>query len=90
MSDHDAVDRTQFYHVSVLRGCKLPWTSSRVLAVSRRDAPQFAHLSCLDDNATLDFSDTRPEDVVLGSPQSKLTTLVEKMRDERLLRKAHP
>ena len=44
---------------------------------------KMSHLSCLDDNATLLVPDTKPQEVVLGSPETKLSTLVSTMREEK-------
>ena len=41
------------------------------------------HLSCLDDNVTLLVPETKPQDVELGSTETKLSTLVSTMREEK-------
>ena len=41
------------------------------------------HLSWLDDNVTLLMPETKPQEVELGSSETKLSTLVSTMREEK-------
>ena len=89
MSKHEAMDPNDFHHVSMHRGCRIGWNMENDSNASPR-LPQhqghsghvMSHLSCLNDNVTLTMSETKSEDVVLGSPQTKLSILVSTMRDE--------
>ena len=48
---------------------------------------KMSHLSCLDKNVTLLVPDTKPQEVVLGSPETKFSTLVSTMREEKCFEK---
>ena len=89
VSKHEAMDPNDFHHVSMHRGCKIELNMETGNNATPR-LPQnrghsghvMSHLSCLNDNVTLTMSETKPEHVVLSSPQTKLSILVSTMRDE--------
>ena len=84
------MDPGDFHHVSVARGCRIDW-DSRTQNNAIPGLPQsgghagykMSHLSCLDDNVTVLVPDTKPQEVVLGSSKTKLSTLVSTMREEK-------
>ena len=90
MNHHEAIDPSDFHHVSVARGGKIKW-NSQPQNNATPGLPQseghsgyaMSHLSCLDDNVTLLVPDTKPQEVVLGSSETKLSTLVSTMREEK-------
>ena len=78
-----------FHHVSLTRAYTLDWDSETGSNATPR-LPQnrghsghtMLHLSCLNDNVILSVPDTKPQKVVLGSSETKLSILVSTMRDE--------
>ena len=76
--------------MSVARGGKINW-NSQTQNNATPGLPQseghpgykMSHLPCLDDNVTLLVPDAKPQEVVLGSSETKLSTLVSTMREEK-------
>ena len=90
MNNHEAFGPSDFHHASVARGGEIKW-SLQTQNNASPGLPQseghsgytMSHLSCLDDNVTLLVPHTKPQEVVLGSPETKLSTLVSTMREEK-------
>ena len=89
LNKHEIVDPGDFHHVSVARGCRIAW-SSQTRSNAIPGLPQsgghsgykMTHLSCLDGNVTLLVPETKPQEVELGSSETKLSTLVSTTREK--------
>ena len=87
---HEAVDPQEFQNVSINRVVEIVWdskTGDNANPVSPRHRGHsgfpMSRLSCLNDNVTLQVPETEPQEVVLGSSETKLSTLVSDMREEK-------
>ena len=83
------MDPGDFHHVSVTRGYRIDWDSETGSNAAPRlprnrghSEHTMSHLSCLDDNVTLSVPDTKPQEVVLGSSETKLSILVSTMVED--------
>ena len=90
LNEHAPADPADCYHTSVARGCAIDWDSvfrdnaTPCLPQSRnRSDHALTHLSCMDDNVTLHVPETRPQEIELGSAETKLNMLLSTMNNER-------